>query len=1108
MADASPSRRSIGTEPTPVVPAAAPVARPGDGAASLTVQVLGPLRVWRDGVEVDTGPRQQTYLLALLLMHVGRPVSSSELIDLVWDDKMPTSALNIVQKYVGTLRRLLEPNLPARAPGSYLHHRSSGYQFDDSHVALDLTEFRRLLGLARAALDAHRFEEGADAYEEALSRWRGSAGDGLTLSAAAYPLFASVNRELLDACVEAAHAIVPRGHAKRILQPLRLAAWIAPFDETVQATLMTTLAASGQQAEALSVFDTVRARLAELGIDPGPALREAHRQVLQQAGAVLTPRVAGLLPEVAPGSKSGAHSTSGARKPSDSRSDRLVGRQEELALLRHAVDSAAIARAQIVLVEGPPGVGKSRLLAEVADEAAANGALTFWGRCHEGEGAPSMWPWVQIVEALIAALPEDDRARWTAELGDLLQHPAHDAEVLARPDAGAQFRLYGSVVALFNAAAARQPLVVVVDDLHWADQASLQLFAHLAESLPDRSVLMGTLRGHAPTPSQHLRRMLAAVARQDRHRRIALGPLGPSDVAELVHQETGQSPSPGVARNIQARTEGNPLFVRELARFLAEEDHLSDQAAAQAAVPSTVRDIVRDRTSKLDDEDRRLIETAALMGRDIDARLLARASGLDASQCLTRLETLEALGLVEVTSGSLGDWRFVHDLVRESVARSTSRSDASHLHLRIAAALAQTQEPAERHGEALAHHLCSAGPLAEPEQTAQALIVAARIAARRSAYETAEKHLDAAAHIARSAGLPGLELAALTELTAVAGIHAGFVGATMDHLDRAEKVARSLGREREATGFLFSRFLAHAQGIQLDAAGRLARRLLDHGQRSSDPVVQASGHHAWGVHQWSSGNIGEAYRNLSQSDSLIRAERDAEPLRHRLQMTTPVMLALNTALHGDLVAARHLFDVVELDAGDDPYAISIWGSFAVTAAAAAGDFAWALRAAETAIDADPDFSFTFSGSYPRLARHWAKAMSGGDPVTSAMEMERIIETTLVDPPRSNLATWYALLAEIRLCADDVSAAMTALDKAATFIDTYGERYAEGLVFLIRAKALRAGGDVQSARRTAHRALVLSQERGAHLFAARANGLLAELPCNGYDDVLGLHADHG
>ncbi|MEV4510151.1 AAA family ATPase [Dactylosporangium sp. NPDC049525] len=1067
--------------------------------AALTFQVLGPLRVWRDGVEVDAGPRQQAHLLALLLLQAGRPVSTAELIDLVWDDGAPTSALNIVQKYIGTLRRLLEPDLSARAPGSYVHRRGGGYQFDVSRVALDLTEFRQLLGLARAALDANRLEEGLDAYEQALSRWRGPAGDGLSLSAAAGSLFTSVNRELLDACVEAARVTVPGDHAKRIVQPLRLAAWIAPFDERVQAALMTTLVASGQRAEALSVFDTVRARLAdELGVDPGPALREAHRQALRPAGAASAPRFADPLPAAAP--RSAARPAPGARAPSGRRPDRLVGRQEELAVLRHAVDSAASGRGQVVLVEGPPGVGKSRLLADVTGEAAANGALAFWGRCQDGEGTPSMWPWVQIVEALIPALPQDERARWTAGLGDLLQHPPHGVDVPARPDARAQFRLHSQVVALCGAAAARQPLIVVVDDLHWADQSSLQLFAHLAESLPAGSVLMGTLRGHAPTTSQHVGRMLAAVARLERHRRIVLGPLDPADVAELVRQETGRAPSPGVARSIQARTEGNPLFVRELARFLAEEDHLSDQAAAQAAVPSTVRDIVRDRTNTLGDRDRRLIEIAALMGRDIDVRLLASASDLDVSQCLTHLEALEAVGMVEVTAGSMGDWRFVHDLVRESVARSMIRSEAAQFHLHIAAALAQTQQPAERHGEALAHHLYAAGPLAEPKQTAEALLVAGRIAARRSAYETAEKHLDTASRIARGAGLLDLELTALTELTAVAGIHAGFVGATMDHLDRAEEVARTLGHDRDATGFLFTRFLAHAQGIQLEAAGRLARRLLDHGRRSSDPVVKASGHHAWGVHQWSSGNVEEAYRNLSRSDALIRAQRDADPLRHRLQMMTPVMLALNTALHGDPVTARQLFDTVELEAGNDPYALSIWGSFAVTAAAAAGDFAWALRAAETAINADPDFSFTFSGSYPRLARHWARALSGDDPVTAAVAMERIIETTLVDPPRSNLATWYALLAETRLCGADPVAAMIALDKAETFIDRYGERYAEGLVLLIRAKALRAGGDVRSAVRVAHRALALSQERGARLFATRANDLLAELP--------GPDADHG
>ncbi len=112
---------------------------------------------------------------------------------------------------------------------------------------------------------------------------------------------------------------------------------------------------------------------------------------------------------------------------------------------------------------------------------------------------------------------------------------------------------------------------------------------------------MGTMRDRAPTQSKNVRSMLADVARYERHRRITLGPLEPSEVAELVRREKGRAPSAEVARSIQARTEGNPLFVRELARYLANEGDLTNQAAAQAAVPATVRDIVRDRMSRLDE---------------------------------------------------------------------------------------------------------------------------------------------------------------------------------------------------------------------------------------------------------------------------------------------------------------------------------------------------------------------------------------------------------------------------------------------------------------------------------------------------------------------------
>ncbi|WP_410173472.1 AfsR/SARP family transcriptional regulator, partial [Frankia nepalensis] len=247
----------------------------------LRLRILGPLRIWRDGVELDAGPRQQAYLLALLLVRAGRPISMSELIDLIWGDDVPASALNILQKYIGTLRRLLEPALPARETGSYLQRRGSGYLFASSPGMLDVVSFRELVDEAGTRLAEQRLDAAFDRYARALELWHGPAGDGLPHGSTAVSLFAALNEEFFGACVTAAELAVMRGQAERVLAPLRLAAAMAPLNEAVQASLLASLAAVGRQAEALAVFGTVRARLAEeLGVDPGPVLRAAHLRIL------------------------------------------------------------------------------------------------------------------------------------------------------------------------------------------------------------------------------------------------------------------------------------------------------------------------------------------------------------------------------------------------------------------------------------------------------------------------------------------------------------------------------------------------------------------------------------------------------------------------------------------------------------------------------------------------------------------------------------------------------------------------------------------------------------------------------------------------------------
>ncbi|MEV5840440.1 BTAD domain-containing putative transcriptional regulator [Streptomyces sp. NPDC051985] len=1079
--------------------------------ASLRLQVLGPLRVWRDGVELDAGPPQQAYLLAVLLARAGEPVSIGELVDLIWAEDVPASAVNILQKYVGALRRLLEPALPAREPGSYLQRRGSAYLFMAAPGTLDVVRFRELVEAAEAGVTEQRPAAALDRYLEAVGLWHGPAGDGVAYGSTGMAIFAGLDGEFRHACVAAAELATGLGRPERVLQSLHMAARMAPLHERVQASLIAALAAAGQPAEALSVFRTVRARLAEeLGVDPGPPLVAAHQRVLERAPAEEMPHERGDMPQersatrtTGPTSGPATVPTSGPiteRTAGASAADRLVGRAEELAVVRHAVESALAGSTGLVLVEGEPGVGKTRLLEEAGAEANRQGALVVWGRCLPGDGTPSMWPWAEVIGALLDEGQDAARQDWQAgELGRLVTPRGSDRTTPVLPDSGGRFRLFEEAVVLVRQVAARRPVVLVVDDLQWADAASLDLLGHLTARLPGGTAVIGALRDRAPVPSPELGRMLAAASRLPEHRRIPLGPLGRAEVAELVRRETGQDPGPGTTRLIHTRTAGNPFFVRELSRFLADGDVLTEATAARTAVPATVRDVVRDRMTGLSADAGSLLQIAALIGRTVDLALLARTAGLDHRTCLDRLEACEGLGLLEPSPGDPYSFGFPHDLVRESVAETISPPRAARLHLLIADALEHRAADTELVAERLAHHLWSAGPLADPARTATALVRAGRCAAAKLALEAAARRLHSAARVARAAGLAELELAALSLFTAVDGMRAGYVGSAVDLLERAEHLSRALDREREAADFLFSRWAAYAQGIRLDRAGRLAGQLLAQGEASDDSAVRAYGWYAWGIHQWGVGNIGEAYRYLSRTDWTVLddlAHHEEDPLRRDLRLLAAGMLAMTTALHGDVDGALAQLATMEAAAGDDPYTITVWAAYSARIAAMIGDPARALHAAERGIDVDPAFSFGFLGAYQRLARCWARAVTGEDPVSAAAEAQDLIVASLSDPPRSGLATWYGLLGEMWLAAGKLDEADAALDRALSAIETYGQRYPESLLLLLRARVLQARGEpVATVRAVAERAHALAVEREAHLFARRAEELLAELADN-------------
>nr|WP_253268183.1 BTAD domain-containing putative transcriptional regulator [Streptomyces asoensis] len=246
-------------------------------------EVLGPVRVWREERELDPGFPQQRALLALLLAHAGRPVPTSGIVDVLWAERPPASALNVVRRYVGAVRRLLEPGLPPRAPGRRLLRRTGGYVLEAATDEVDLLRFRELTRQGKRAAATGRPETAARQFVLALGEWRGPVAMGIPASAREHVQFTAVQRELLETARLAADSALLCGHAEQALPALRRATAHDPLDESLHARLVLVLAACGLQAEALGAYEDVRRRLArELGLTPGTELAAAHTRVLRQ----------------------------------------------------------------------------------------------------------------------------------------------------------------------------------------------------------------------------------------------------------------------------------------------------------------------------------------------------------------------------------------------------------------------------------------------------------------------------------------------------------------------------------------------------------------------------------------------------------------------------------------------------------------------------------------------------------------------------------------------------------------------------------------------------------------------------------------------------------
>jgi DNA-binding NarL/FixJ family response regulator len=424
----------------------------------------------------------------------------------------------------------------------------------------------------------------------------------------------------------------------------------------------------------------------------------------------------------------------------------FVGREAELAALAADLEGAvAGGRGGVVLLGGEPGIGKTRLAEELAVQATSCGALVLWGHCWEGEGAPAFWPWGQVVRAYVETVdPAALRQEMGAGAADIAQVvpavrerlPELPAPPPLEPEA-ARFRLFDSLTGFLRAAAARRPLLLVLDDLHWADVPSLVLLRFLGRELEHTAgpLVVGIYRHTEVDQGHPLVATLADLTRGQDRRRLLLGGLDQREVASFVALVAGVEPSPELAAAVHRQTDGNPFFVTEVVRLLTSQGRLDPAEASAprlaASLPEGIRAVVAERLGRLSDGCRLVLEAAAVVGRDFELRVLQPVSGLDGDRLLELLEEAEAARVVAEVPGGLGRWRFGHALVREVLYEGLRAARRIRLHGRVGEALeaVYVADPGPHLAE-LAHHFVAAAPGGE-EMVGRA-VRAATAAGRRA----------------------------------------------------------------------------------------------------------------------------------------------------------------------------------------------------------------------------------------------------------------------------------------------------------------------------------------------------------------------------------------
>ena len=717
----------------------------------MRVELLGPLRVLTDDRTQIPLPsaRRERAVLSILALRAPSNVPAGELISGIWGDEAPRAAGKNVQTYISSLRKVL--------PAGMIETTPSGYRLTLARQSIDVGCFEDAVLQGMRAVQAGEPTVAIGVLSEALETWRGEPllelNDqpvGMAESARLAELRRAAEESLVGARLDA-------GEHAEIIGDLEAAISAEPLREKRWAQLMLALYRCGRQADALRAYQRLQSMLAEeLGIDPSRELRELEEAILNQDQHLDHRRSL----DAATGNGTTLPLSRGkvCRPLEPLLRNQFVGREVELSELENLLTIGSLPPSPI-LIMGEPGIGKTSLLARLAERAAAQDVLCLYGRCDEENIVPYQ-PFVEAMRSLLAFREREtvltgslrnELARILPEFRKLI--PGELALLDPSDPATAQSHICRAIVEALNLLASEGNLHLLLDDVQWADSGSLQLLRAISTDveLSGAIGLVATIRNDPSAIAQ----VESAVSDPFHHRgvvQIRLKGLGREDIARLFSPEATEVDWAEMheAEVLQTLTGGNPLFATQLIRS-GRETGLSRVGAFVpdgSDLPFGLSSVIDGRLHRLAEDVRRVLEVSAILGNSGSVAALQatlRTVGLDEGT-LEAIDTAISHGFMMINESM--EFVFTHELVRRRLVAELGPLQRKRLHLAVGESLETVSDPESV--AQIAFHRRTAAPLGNAAEAARWTLRSAIRSFSNGAFDSARNELEDGLRSARA----------------------------------------------------------------------------------------------------------------------------------------------------------------------------------------------------------------------------------------------------------------------------------------------------------------------------------------------------------------------